>query len=377
MPYESTPVTGTYFIYYNEFICKPPTFSSNSANNYTSYARQYNNPIRRVKPDPLTPTALPLQYTLRRKQSILGYFPEYNNGWDTACSPWKKFWRHKQVRGIAGNAETLLPYTLDWESKFLGQVQDEVVNIGSSLAEYRATADTFVRYAKGVKNGWDRFRGLKKGRAKLTPCSIPAAELAYSFGIAPLAEDLYSSVEALRLRLQLPIYKKVHVTSTAHQRASFSQTGYYDCSKRQRVSKRADAIVELKPSNYSVLTFGNPVSWAWELVPFSFVVDWGIPIGQWLQDMDTIRLIQGVSGTLTEKRAMTGYYRKDDARRGSYQASLGKYSYKSHRRDLITSVPVPPLPRWKPSFSWHKLYRAVTLLIAVNQPCRKYSGRRR
>lgn len=377
MPTVTENRNHSYYRYEQRYECKPWTNTSWIGGTSVAFRETSNDPQSRPYPDPLTDTALSLQSRMRTKVSKAHH--QIGTITDFSCVPARAVPRWRRAEGVAENTPVFLPYSLDWESKFLQKIADQYTNIGDSLAEYRTTASEFARYAQGVRNGWLAFRGRKSLKWKPTPCDIPAAELAYSFGIAPLAEDLFSSAEALRLKLNTPLFVPVHVTTTAHSRGSPVIPGYSDVSKRQTVSVRAEAEVKIVPSRFANLAFGNPVSWAWELIPFSFVVDWGIPIGQWLQDLDMIRRIEGVKGTVSTKRRYVSYWRVNNTQSGITYGlgNIGKCTYKDHSRSILTTIPVPNLPRWKPSLSWHKVYRAMTLLIAVNQPCRKYSGRRR
>lgn len=381
-------VTTTIEDFYQTMYVKPCGTPNPSYSNWTTMRAAQkkvlkNSPASRVKPDPLTDTALTKQYTQRVKTSKIIWTPVQWNIQDTACVPLipKRYMtRYTQLIGAAETSPIFPSYTLDWSLEVLKHIQDKYVNIGDSLAEYRATGDMFSRFAQEARDGWRRWRSLKKGRLKLTPCSVPAAELMYSFGIAPLAEDLFSSVEALKLRLDSPIWVDFFKTSTARVVNSVSygtsSNGYVNGTRKLIVSNRVEGSVELRPVATGAFNLGNPTTWLWELIPFSFVVDWAIPIGDWLGAVDMLKTIISVSGTRTIKEQYLSNWQRRFIDNGvTLTGSWGKLSYKSHERKLLTSIPVPPLPRYKPSFTWHKVYRAITLLIAVNQPCRKYSRR--
>jgi hypothetical protein len=360
-PYPITrvlsPCTGTY------------SYGSTSVFNYDSYYRLYNNPAHRTKPNPLDETFLAKQLTRRIKPSVTGWYPKAKLTRYCLSGTWKDAIQEGQAKGLGSNfSSTTLPFTVntDWESKVLQHIRNRFVNLGDSLAEYRATASMFARFGKEMYSVAKRLRDLKKFRTKLSFCSIPLAELAYSFGIAPLAEDLFSYTEALRLRLESPIEVKFLETARAYKRENPTWTDYTNVSVRAQVQERAEGWVRLVPVG-SIIHLGNPSTWAWAVTPFSFVVDWGIPIGRWLEDLDTIRIIQGIKGSRTVKENVVRHFTITRPKYGGglHLGSSGKTGYKSHVRYVIDSIPVPDVPRWKPSISWHKVYRAMTLLIAV------------
>lgn len=352
---------------------------------WTSLQKVYNDTIRRVKPDPLTDTALPLQSTRRIRPSEVELQVDRSvSAYCNGIYGTRYYWLGGHNVAYESQTDAYpLPDT-DWGNKAIRAAAQNFVNLGSSLAEYRETGRMFAKFGQGMAKAWRAYKGTKRLNLNLTPCSVPAAELAYSFGVRPLAEDLFSAAEVLRIRLGLPLVFRhtaqsrataaYDTRSTPHELSTHSLS-----NEKYSVSDRVKMQIGLQTLGDSEIVFGNPVNWAWELIPFSFVVDWGIPIGQWLEDLDTLKNIAFVKGTRTRKVQKVRYYKMRVKRwNGSYfYGSLGKTSFKSHQRFLVTSLPTPPVPRWSPSETYHKVYRAVTLLIAVNQPCRKYSGRKR
>lgn len=340
---------------------------------FDSYYKLYNDTISRLKPDPLTDTALPRQYTRRVRPSTIDY-PLWikNYPWTFyECPVGNRTGQiNGKTRGIRDSAITSPPAavlpTVDWSGPLLQYIKDRFVNLGDSLAEYRATASAFSGYAKQMLVVRKKLMSHKRFRTNLSLCSVPLAELGYSFGIAPLVEDVYSSAEALRLKIEAPIFMDFFRTQTGRKKDKPTESGYADITRNCVVSHRVDVRVQLVPLS-TPFQFGNPLTWAWAVTPYSFVVDWGIPIGQWLADMDTLRLIQGVSGTRVVKENYQTYFRKTAVNYAgqTVKGTLGKTSLKSHERFLVTSVPVPPFPRWQPSASYHKVWRALTLLIAA------------
>jgi len=371
----------------NVISCYPYTVVNAGYNlGYNRLQKLSSDIDSRPKPDPLTDTATPSQWTRRQQPSVLPSqldFVEnaYCNGvWGT------RTWFTRGQYTLHYEDHNVVPDT-DWGAKAIQDAASHFVNLGSSVAEYRETGRMFAHFAKSVAGAWRTYKDVKKLKFKkpLTPCSVVAAEIAYSFGIKPLAEDLFSAAEALQLRLGLPLVYKYSSQSRASNDRDLRSTPVTmstDSVYNQRyiVTDRVKMLIGLRTLGDSEIVFGNPTNWAWELIPFSFVVDWGIPIGQWLEDLDTLKNISFVSGTRTRKRHVVGYWKcraKNQAGVWLENSSTGKYVFKWHARYLVSSLPTPPVPSWSPSATYHKVYRAVSLLIGVNQPCRKYSGRKR
>ena len=249
-----------------------------------------------------------------------------------------------------------------WSSRLREELESLKVNMGTTVAEYRASARMFGDFATKLKGAHDVLRG-RMPRRKLRACSIPAAYLQYTFGIGPLASDLFDSVEVLRLRLQLPIRRRISVFN-AQNLSGENTVGDQTYRWTSRKSQRATCYVTLDPNQINPIHLGNPVEWAWELIPFSFVVDWAIPIGDWLHSLDAVRGITNVTGTVTEKVK----YKAVVEQPYSYG---GDALYASHKRDVVTSIPLPPPPKWNPSKSLKAVRNGLFLLWGINKRCRK------
>lgn len=106
----------------------------------------------------------------------------------------------------------------------------------------------------------------------------------------------------------------------------------------------------------------DPLSVAWELVPFSFVLDWFLPIGSWLSARG---LSQAMTGTfVTTKRIwVQGYAPYRIVGSSTWGADYYK-SYYALDRTISSELDVP-LPSIKPlnkALSWKRAANALALL---------------
>lgn len=264
-----------------------------------------------------------------------------------------------------------VPSNPDWQTKMRLAIKSLKVSLGQDLAEYRQSADMFKRAARGTVNALQAYRGLKR-RKTLTPCAIPAADIIYSFGVAPLLGTVYDSVEKLRSTLDQPTHVKLIQSATRTKNESISNyAGIFDVKGKNTRSSRAEAHVWFDRGS-AQFTLGNPLEIAWELVPYSFVFDYMIPVGDMLMALDALTGVQKIRGTVTHKDRMSCTYTHNDNALGAgytfTSKTPGKSSYKAHSREVMYSIPMPSYPRWEPSASWHKLRHAVDLLI-LNRKC--------
>lgn len=88
------------------------------------------------------------------------------------------------------------------------------------------------------------------------------------------------------------------------------------------------------------MSFGliNPAVLAWELIPFSFVVDWFAPIGNTLDALDAGVGVQFLSGTRTDHISGQGQVQWAGNQGG---LMIQTFRYKSLRRYTYGSFPIP------------------------------------
>lgn len=121
-----------------------------------------------------------------------------------------------------------------------------------------------------------KHRGVVRVRGK----QASAYWLEYWFGWSPFVQDIYTAVELLD-----SAYPIKRVTAVSGNSRSFAEPFSYRCLKELTVCKiSADVEVE-NEMLYRASQFGivNPAVVAWELVPFSFLVDWFVPVGNYLR----------------------------------------------------------------------------------------------
>lgn len=255
-----------------------------------------------------------------------------------------------------------------WAGPLREKLAEAKYNLGSSLAEYRETVKLFTGTAKSLHRAFQVLRG-KIPRRKLRVCSIPAAVLQYNFGIAPMVEDLYSSVEILRHKLGRPLVRRDSVGIKVVNNGPFTY-GSYDYDAKSSFKQRATVYYQVNP-NYTLsneFDFGNPVEWIWELIPFSFVVDWALPIGNWLGTLDALLGVENIHGTVTTRTFDQWTYRSNI--KTQYIGRIGEFSNATYQRDVITTVPMPEFPAWSPSLSFKRAQNAVSLLLGMTRKCK-------
>lgn len=279
--------------------------------------------------------------------------------------------------GIAG-----APDETNWQLKARSKIASEVVNLGSSLVEYRESVrmfrdtvqilhDVYRTLRTGRISDSLQRRMTRRGRERISRMpwrlrrhvnvmSLPAAFLQANFGIKPLMNDVFSSIDVLSARLGLPIYRKIYVKGIS---SNYVYT--YGTFAHWRRTDKANFHLLLDPERAEIIV-GNPIEWAWELIPFSFVIDWMLPIGETLSSLDALKNVTWTIGTVTSKAEFT---RNGIAPNPGYEViEPYKQRYKEHSRVVHTTIPFALQPlRWDPSTSCNSALEGVALLWLLIQ----------
>lgn len=138
--------------------------------------------------------------------------------------------------------------------------------------------------------------------------------LEYAYGWRPLLNDIYGAAE---LMAQVATESRP-LRSVGSDKTSQSWFGSYSS---EGVTANAEARIDIQSRcrvEYAVedgwldsaksTGISNPALIAWELLPYSFVIDWFIPVGDFLERLNArtgLTFIKGSTSTLTRYQAST------------------------------------------------------------------------
>lgn len=304
----------------------------------------------------------------------------YHPGWGT-------YYTHTFENYFAGFASTDL-----WSSNddllLYGKLRDRVAgsgfNAGVFLGEghqsLKLITNAAVRITRSLR-AFKKFnfqgayselvgnrRFTRKEKKRLRRCSpdrdAASNWLELQYGWLPLLSDAHEGAVFLAHHLSTPLQQviRVHrakpgsIVSRSYDVLTFSGTARTDV--RIKATLREKNVAQL-----SGLT--DPLSVAWELVPFSFVVDWFIPIGQYL---DARGLASSLQGTFVVSRKFRATASHPRLRPPRLMADV-PYTYERvvFTRTVSTTLAIP-LPEVKPlgkSLSWAHCVNALALLTQM------------
>ena len=266
---------------------------------------------------------------------------------------------------IKGNAWNLV------KTQCLNKMAETKVGWGANIGQARSTLSqiaqpfsTLLRAYRYARTGqWSRVASLLGAPRKwINGKYVADLWLQYKYGWEPLMADIYASTEILGSTLggDSNIISAQKSTSVKETFSSVDGSGYFnqkwECTYKARCGLMATVESEVL-SDLNSLGVANPLAIAWELVPFSFVVDWFMPVGNVLEALTShlgltyrngyISTIEEVTKTYT--RTDQGYYTNTPDGNGWYanltQGNPGRcvVATKIFRRQPLYGWPLPSL----------------------------------
>jgi len=322
---------------------------------------------------PITQSPLPFQLAKRLRVSSSGYPDTVSYGnWATttldepAILPLKDLIYLKAYRRLqaqVSEAQAQLGATFGERKQAYTAVIRHVRTLTKAAAALkRGNIDEFRRTLK-VKLRMSKLKSseLKAIEAKKLATRLPTVRevastmagvwLEYSYGWKPLVGDIYSAIDVLQKPIPYIVARGKAQGKFATATATTWSTGRTDTSYAWHL--RLLLQMKVSVSNWyawkaNELGLTNPLSIAWELVPFSFVVDWFLPIGNYLQSLtdfvgldleDSFRTWYGIHDRVDSLQYYPDYY--------------WVYNYMRHDRrvDVVRLLSLPSVPKLQSRFT--------------------------
>lgn len=271
----------------------------------------------------------------------------------------------------------------DAKLKCLSKVPQSTFNAPLFAAEANKTLDLIVKSARTM---YSAYKNVKKGRISaacrdlgITKPKGPSSNwLSYRYGWLPLISDVKDAAEAAAFHWyegEPPTHVYTRLTSEGTRYLSGSQTTtrcvmYYapvagvqsSDYTAWRTECKAGLTLISKSTTYQTLhQFGldDPLSLAWELVPFSFVADWFIGVGDYLASRSTLNGWEVLDGFTVEVRDVSGNIILTNSSFGAGGSSPYRYRYFSRKPWLGTP---PAFPIVAVNLNPSRILDAVSLL---------------
>lgn len=273
------------------------------------------------------------------------------------------------------------------QTEVLLKIGSRKASYGEALAESKTavnhlahTATTFVKVLLDARRGrWANVARHLNVKAKDLKSlnTFSSRWLEYQYAWLPLISDMYDTHQLI----QKGFREKTQLMSsirrlTDHDSAPTvpSATTYRfidhitGSSQRTDIMKVFYKVDDTSLSRLNQIGLLNPVEVAWAVVPYSFVVDWFLPIGNFLEACTATigcTFIDGYSSSYTSGKYTT-YPKLPTFTDGSYtvfDTRSATTEFMGYTRSKLTSFPAPALYIKSPFSTSH----VISALALVNQ----------
>jgi hypothetical protein len=250
------------------------------------------------------------------------------------------------------------------------------LDLSTDIAEAHKTKTMMRDTLRGMSNLALTFRKMKRSN----PRDWGNLWLEFTYGWKPLSKAIFATLD--KAIGQNPVYP-ITVKASSSQITSSRRVLIPDypfpgatwqkdfvTKNRCRIWTRW-AIQGSRLDELAGYTSLNPVSIAWELAPYSFVVDWIFNVGGYLRSYESA-LLYGtdfVDGFKTEgelaycEERATGISNWPPPATNTERISTaGATEAKDKKRTVLTGVPYPIVPRFDPKLGPSRLISAAALL---------------
>lgn len=304
-----------------------------------------------------------------------------------------------------------MPLIIKTQQGCLSKVSNQKINVAQAFAERKQTASLLVdsvnrlaQFALAVKKGnLERMKSLIRGRPKFFQSLTSSEEivhkfpkqwktrvflsnrerlayyrdnfanhwLEYSYGWRPLVSDIYGASE---LMAQVSLNERPTKVTVFSEEVKASQF-YFNSNGITALVERMETVRALTSMRFSVeeawvqdmqrTGLSNPALLAWELLPYSFVVDWVLPIGNYLKKAfatQGLKFVDGFSSATNVVTAKSSHVENNASYTGEFNGCRMRAVFMD--RLVLTDFPSAKLPSFQPpSF----LSQAVSALALLNQ----------
>jgi len=272
-------------------------------------------------------------------------------------------------------ASAISPKLEDFEGALIRKLYDRIANqqvhFGNLIAERKQTLEMIASVWLRLKDLVLLKRGLLKrlGNYATNPKAWADDVLAFKFGAEPLIKEISQGIEFLNSGDPTPLTVKARASKSIPNLELDLGFGSFKGIAVIRYFSEFDADSDITrlTSQFGLLDISQVL---WEVTPWSFVVDWMIPIGSWIQAQTASN---GLSFTrATRSFSLTGEFKIHDAtlRSTSIPPSenmiLFSGEFSGYLRSREIDIELPDKNRIlfvKSPWSWSHAVEAVALAV--------------
>jgi hypothetical protein len=222
-----------------------------------------------------------------------------------------------------------------------------------------------------------RGKLYRKELSRKPTAALTNGWLELQYGWKPLLSDLYGSCEWLANKLERsPRFKESSSAEIGHNvGATILGTPFGSVSSQisYHIVRYVLYFSQEGQHDLSELGLINPVSIAWELLPWSFVLDWILPIGNYLNNLDATYGLVFVKGCRTEFWRGSATFKEFGISQSTPTTEFLRSSTVTEdwhrvyvRREKLFSFPSAPLPSFRSPFATSRDSSDVASRVATS-----------
>lgn len=231
----------------------------------------------------------------------------------------------------------------------------------SLAARERAAQEDIYRSIAEAASGKSRGQGW---------WSVPASTwLEYHLAVEPLLGDCVAAAEQLAHVTQMPRSLRVQASVTTRNKFTPGSVDLYSplWTGERKVRKSVVAYFTHTPEPLSFLGFQDPEVTLWNAIPLSFVADYFVPIGSFLEARATAKAMPPgvyITSLKDETNLVSCQGKRQSAIIAPVDQAKQKFKTGSFQRTVSSSLDVPK-PRVTPLGAFSSWQRAATVASLV------------
>lgn len=256
----------------------------------------------------------------------------------------------------------------DWSLELRNKIADHSASLSGMVAEFDEVVGMANSLSKGIRNAGlyahRKIKRLPRARRRLNLHDVSGAHLVYSFGLSPLINDTYQTIDHFRKsgrgeniwhRFRVKTERSNYDRQTVD--ADYGSTGDYGVVTSQgSLSVEDTAVAWARFQDRLLPDLGNPLEWAWERIPFSFIVDQIINVGENIAAIDALNRVEEIHTSVTRRQRW-------DIKYFSTNTSMHGFSRgHTYERKAMGAPPLSFDLSYKPSSNFGQLLTNLSLL---------------
>lgn len=273
-----------------------------------------------------------------------------------------------------------------WDAgQFFAELKETLGFLISPLSSVRSLTEAYSENNQKLINRYRKISGRKPQEEQSLLDGMADLWLSYSYGVKPLLSDIYSILQLVEQGFQTPTAP--FSINVEEMDADYGLPGFNDGYFPREVSGTCKRGINLRynakiasPTGYQLWRHGltNPLTWYWDNIRLSFVIDWFLHIRSYLVSLQAPIGVSFFDGyqTVWVKNDYVAKYTL--VREGGYSNSLNftleknkqveaRHHLRAMKRSLLYSFPPATTPYVDGGLNLSKVTSLIALILQATR----------